>query len=44
MKMLDLAFGIAHDEKINTITSDDDRTLFVADTSNVVTAYMIARN
>ena len=37
-------FGIAHGEKINTITSDDDRTLFVADTSNVVTAYMIARN
>jgi len=37
-------FGIAHGEKINTITSDDDRTLFVADTSNYVTAYMIARN
>ena len=37
-------FGIAHGEKINTITSDDDRTLFVADTSDDVTAYMIARS
>jgi WD40 repeat protein len=43
-------FGIAHGEKINTITSSTSRetvlssSLFVADTSNDVTAYMIARN
>jgi len=45
-----LLFGIPHGEKINTIASSTSRecvlpsSLFVADTSNDITAYMVARN
>lgn len=45
-----ILFGIPHGEKINTITSSTSResimasSLFVADTSNDITAYMIARD
>ena len=45
-----ILFGIPHGQKINTITSSTSResvmasSLFVADTSNDITAYMIARD
>lgn len=45
-----ILFGIPHGEKINTITSSTSResvmasSLFVADISNDITAYMVARD
>ena len=45
-----ILFGIPHGQKINTITSSTSKesvmasSLFVADTSNDITAYMIARD